>query len=127
MYKIKTILLPLLLTACASNGGDSNVRIGIGMGSFGSNGGMSVSGSTDVPVVSGKQKPPLPIQQMPLSDAVITSLFPDRDLPFTASADDIETLSKYVDSGTEPALEQDNKDKLDKCVASEADCRIRLP
>jgi hypothetical protein len=127
MYKIKTILLPLLLTACASNGGDSNLRIGIGMGSFGSNGGMSVSGSTEVPVVSGKQEPPLPIQQMPLSDAVIASLFPDRDLPFTASADDIETLSKYVDSGTEPALDQESNNKLDKCVAREADCRIRLP
>ena len=127
MHKIKTILLPLLLTACASNGGDSNVRIGIGMGSFGSNGGMSVSGSTDVPLGGSKQKPPLPIQQMPLSDAVIASVFPDRALPFTASADDIETLSKYVDSGTEPALDQDSKDKLDKCVARAADCRIRLP
>jgi hypothetical protein len=129
MRLIKTILLaillPILLTACAS--GDSNVRIGIGMGSFGSNGGMSVSGSTEVPVGGGNQDPPLPIQQMPLSDAVIASAFPERDLPFTASEDDIETLSKYVDSDAQPALDQDSKNKLDKCVAREADCRIRLP
>ena len=127
MNAIKIILLPLFLTACASNSGDSNLSIGIGMGSFGSSGGMSVSGSTDVPVGKRNQDAPLPIQQMPLSDAVIATVFPDKTLPFTASEEDIEALSKYVDSGAQPALDQDNKDKLDKCVAQEADCRIRAP
>ena len=119
-------LIPLILTACAGSG-DSNLRIGVGVGSFGDSGGVSVAGSTDVPVGGGNNDAPLPIQQMPLDEKIIASVYPDKTLPFTADEDDIEALAKYVDSGAQPTLAQENNDKLDKCVAREADCRIRLP
>jgi hypothetical protein len=79
----------LLLTGCASNG-ESNVRIGIGLGSFGSSGGVAVSGSTDVPV--GGHKNPLPFAQIWLPPEVAESVYPDKEMPFTATTERCGTL-----------------------------------
>jgi len=111
--------LLLLLNGCAGT------QISIGGGSFGGSGGIGGSVTTEVPDMGGGDSPPLPIIQVPLSDAVIAAVFPDKDLPFTADDDDIEALAKHVDSGAKPAVSDETKSKLDKCVAEEASCRIR--
>ena len=121
---VLSMTITLLISGCASDG-NSRVSIGMGMGSFGSSGGVSGSVSTDVPVGGKSDARPLPIEQLPLDDAVITTVFPDKTLPFTASSDDVEALAQYVDADTQPGLDDKARTKLDKCVAEEAQCRIR--
>ncbi|MGI9290052.1 MAG: hypothetical protein ACR2QG_02105 [Gammaproteobacteria bacterium] len=120
-------LFALAIISCASNG-DSNLRIGMGMGSFGSSGGVSVGGSTSVPVGGNggsNASAELPFVQMTLDDAILTRVYPDKVVPFTASEDDVAALAKYVDSGAEPQLDEALRNNLEKCVASEAQCRIK--
>lgn len=109
----------MLLTGCAGS------QISIGGGSFGGSGGIGGSVTTEVPAMGDGDSPPLPVIQVPLNDAVIAAVFPDKDLPFTADDNDVEALAKYVDSGAQPAVSDETKSKLDKCVAEEASCRIR--
>jgi hypothetical protein len=115
------LVTPIILLA-----GCSGAQISIGGGSFGGSGGIGGSVTTEVPVLGGDDSAALPIVQVPLNDAVIAAVFPDKTLPFTADADDAEALAQYVDNGTKPALSDDTKNKLDQCVAAEARCRIRL-
>ena len=120
------VILPaiLLLAACASDG---NTRLSIGVGSFGSSGGVSGSVSTDVSSSGSKQdEPPLPIVQVWLADGVIATVFPDKQIPFTADKDEAKALAEYIDAGSQPGISAEAQKQVTSCVSEEALCRIRL-
>ena len=114
----------LLLGACASDG---NTRLSIGVGSFGSSGGVGGSVSTDVSSLGGTDdEPPLPIVQVWLEDGVIAEVFPDKQIPFTADKDEAKALSEYIEAGSKPAISAETQEQIASCTSEEALCRIRL-
>jgi hypothetical protein len=121
MYKFALTLLSLLLTGCASDG---NANVSFGIGSFGSSGGVGVSGSTDVPV--GGHKNPPPFEQLWLSPAVVEAVFPDKQLPFTAEEADINSLNDYAKSNVNPNVSAADKEIISACRSGKARCRVQL-
>ena len=117
------LLIALTMTGCASDG-ESNVRVGIGIGSFGNSGGVAVSGSTDVPVNSTKN--PLPFTQIWISNEIAGEIYPDKELPFTATTEEVERLSEFASSGATPNVDEETKGKLADCLADKARCRINV-
>jgi hypothetical protein len=114
----------LLLMSCASDG---NTRLSIGVGSFGSSGGVSGSVSTDVSSLGGKDDAaPLPIVQVWLADGVIATVFPAKQIPFTADKAEAEALSQYIEAGSEPGVSAEAQKQVASCTSEEALCRIRL-
>jgi hypothetical protein len=114
----------LLLAGCASDG---NTRLSIGLGSFGSSGGVSGSVSTDVSGMGGQDdEPPLPIVQVWLADGVIAAVFPDKQIPFTADKDEAKALSEYIDAGSKPGVSAEAQEQVASCVSEAALCRVRL-
>jgi len=121
---VTTLSAILLLAACAGDGG---TRLSIGVGSFGSSGGVSGSVSTDVSSLGGqKDDPPLPIVQVWLNDGVIATVFPDKQIPFTADKDEAAALSEYIDAGSKPGVSAEAQKHIASCTSEEALCRIRL-
>jgi hypothetical protein len=127
MQKMLTLIFlsaGLILAGCASDG---NTRLSIGVGSFGSSGGVSGSVSTDVSDISGKKdEAPLPIVQVWLDDGVIAEVFPDKQIPFTADKDEAEALSEYIDADSKPGISSEAQKQIASCTSEEALCRIRL-
>jgi hypothetical protein len=121
MYKTITILLAMLVCGCASDG---NTSVSFGIGSFGSSGGVGVSGSTEVPV--GGHKNPPPFEQLFLNQEVIDAVFPDKELPFTADEADIKTLNSYVKSDASPNVTDADREKISSCESGKASCRVQL-
>jgi hypothetical protein len=127
MQKMLTLIFlsaGLILAGCASDG---NTRLSIGVGSFGSSGGVSGSVSTDVSDIgSKKDEAPLPIVQVWLDDGVIAEVFPDKQIPFTADKEEAQALSEYIDAGSKPGISAEAQKQIASCTSEEALCRIRL-
>ena len=114
--KYTLLMLALGLAACSGS------SLNIGVGGFGGNIGGSVS--TEIPL-GGDEEDSLPYAQIWLPGEIIESVFPDRELPFTANAAEVRALISYGRSDAEPGITDEQKELLADCVADKAKCQIQ--
>ena len=110
----------LLLAGCAS---DSGVRVGVGIGSFGGSGGVSVGGSTTVGG-GGSHKNPAPFEQLWLEPEIVAAVFAAEQLPFTATEEQVKALNDYAKSDAVPNLGEAEIAIVGRCKSGKSRCRI---
>lgn len=112
------VLAALMLAGCG------NTSLNVGVGTFGGNVGGSVS--ADIPLGGGDDdESSLPYAQIWLDDAVLDTVFPDKEVPFTANAAEVRALTEYGRSGAEPGITEEQKQLLADCIADRAKCQIQ--